>query len=250
MAAALAWPAVRDAARRHPYFAVREVVVANHRHLSAEAIRAVAGVVPGMSIWDVDEEAVVARLRREPWVRAARVRRELPHRVVLQVHEFRPVAILATADPEPALYYVAAHGRVFARVEPGDPRDFPYVTGLGAADLDGHAALAPRALRRALLLAHLIDRLHLVGPDGPAAVSEIHVDPVRGLTVLPTRPAVPFELGWGGFEQKLARLPEVMAYWTGREAEIAGVSLVFDDEVIVRTRPPKPAASPRNTPKG
>jgi len=33
----------------------------------------------------------------------------------------------------------------------------------------------------------------------------------------------------------------VLALWAGREAELAGISLLFDDEVIVRTRGVKPA---------
>jgi hypothetical protein len=64
----------------------------------------------------------------------------------------------------------------------------------------------------------------------------VHVDRTRGLTLMPVRPAIPIELGWDRFEEKLARLPRVLALWAGREADIASVSLLFDDEVIVRTR--------------
>ena len=78
-------------------------------------------------------------------------------------------------------------------------------------------------------------------------VSEIHVDRVRGLTLLPVRPQVPIELGWGEFSPKLARLPQVFALWAGREGAIAGVSLLFDDEVIVRTRAEKPVPASRRT---
>jgi len=56
---------------------------------------------------------------------------------------------------------------------------------------------------------------------------------------MPVRPAVPIELGWTGFAEKLGRVPRVLALWAGREGEIAVVSLLFDDEVIVRTRAPK-----------
>jgi hypothetical protein len=49
-------------------------------------------------------------------------------------------------------------------------------------------------------------------------------------------------MGWGGFPAKLERLTPVLKEWKGRETEIAGVSLLFDDEVIVRRRL---AGSPR-----
>ena len=235
IAATLAcWPLVRDGVHGHPYFAVREVVVRSHGRLVPDVLRAAAGIEAGMSIWDVDVPAAEARLRRQPWVRSARVTRELPHRVVIQVREYRPAAILAFAT---RLYYVAANGRVFADVGATDPHDLPYVTGLAEADLGGRESFGPRAIRRALALLHAAAH----APGGVGTVSEIHVDRVRGLVLLPVRPTVPIEVGWAGFGSRLALLPPVLAAWNGREAAMAGVSLLFDGEVIVRTRPGKAA---------
>lgn len=235
------WPLIREGVQRHPYFAVREVVVRGNRRLAPDDVRRAAGIEPGISIWDVDCRTAEERLVAEPWLRTARVRRELPGRVVIAVREERPVAILTTTRGAgaPALYYLATRGRVFAPVRAGDPRDFPYVTGLDADDLDGGEAFGPRAVRRALEL------LRVAARSGP--VSEVHVDRTHGLTLLPVRPTVPVEVGWGRFAERLARLPAVMHQWTGREAEIVSVSLEFDDEVIVRTRtaPTKPLAPTR-----
>ena len=44
------------------------------------------------------------------------------------------MAIVTVADPARALYYVAPNGHIFAPVAASDPRDFPYLTGLGAAE--------------------------------------------------------------------------------------------------------------------
>lgn len=231
--AVAAWSPLWAAVRRHHYFAVREIVVRRTGHLAPDAIRAAAGIEPGTSIWDVDVAAVEARLRRTPWVRSARVRRELPARVVIQVHAYRPAAILALAEPGPVrFYYVAAGGRIFAPVGAGDPHDLPYVTGLRATDLDG--TLGPRALRRALHLLRLASR----APAGLGAVSEVHVVAGHGLTLLAERPRVPIEMGWGQFDAKLARLGRVLPLWNGREAEMTAVSCLFADQVIVRTHAP------------
>ena len=230
-----AWPNLRDAAARHPYFAVREVVVRDHHRLPADEVRAAAGIAPGTSIWEVDAAAAEARLAGHRWIRAARVRRELPHRVVIEVREERPLAIVALEDGK-GEYYVSSHGHLFAPVEARDARDFPYLTGLARADLKDGERFGPRALHRALAL---------VRQSGGAAVSEVHVDRVRGLTLLPVRPSVPIELGWSGFAAKLARLPRVLTLWAGREGEIVAVNLRFDDEVIVRTQPARAAAPAR-----
>ena len=235
------WPWLRETLRRHAYFAVHDVIVRGHARLAPDEIRTLAGIEPGISIWDVDCQAAEERLRARPWIRMATVRRELPHRVVIQVREERPVAILAVASgrSDPALYFVARHGRLFG-VARGDARDFPFITGLAPADVAGGDAFGPRGMRRALALLRLTGRSQEV-----AAVSEIHIDRVRGLTLLPVRPQVPIELGWSEFAPKLARLPQVLALWAGREDEIASLSLLFDDEVIVRTRAPKPVAASR-----
>jgi hypothetical protein len=132
---------------------------------------------------------------------------------------------------------VAAPARVVAPVAGNDARDFPYLTGLGKDDLGGREAFGPQAIRQALRLIRLAARR--------GAVSEVHVDRTRGLTLLPVKPAVPIEIGWGRFADKLGRLPPVLGLWAGREAELAGISLLFNDEVIVRTRAVKPAKPAR-----
>jgi len=230
-----AGPAVVRRFQHHPYFAVREVVVHGTRRLPPDAVRRIAGVEPGISVWDVDHRVAEGRLLEDPWVRWANVRRQLPHRVVIRVREERPAAILAMdgTAKEPSLWYVAAPARVVAPVGEGDQRDFPYLTGLTREDVDGGAAFGPQAIRQALRLVRAAAR------RGP--VSEVHVDRRRGLTLLPVEPAVPVEIGWGRYAEKLARLPPVLAQWTGRETDLAGISVLFRDEVIVRTRALKPA---------
>ena len=219
-------PPVAAALRRHSYFAVREVSVRNARHLSADDVRRAAGIEPGTSIWDVDRDAVADRLARLPWIRSARIRRDLPHRVVIDVREERAAAVLALDGGGRREFYLSARGRVIAPLSAGDRRDLPFVTGVDP-EVATSDALPPRVLRRALAL---------VRRAGGMEVSEVHLDPIRGLTLMPVRPAIPIEIGWSGFETKLARARRVLALWTGREAEIAAMSCLFDDEVVVRTR--------------
>lgn len=228
-------PTVLEHARRHPYFAVRAIDVRHRGRLDAVALRSALGVTEGDSIWDLDARAAEARLRERTWVRSATVRRQLPDRIVVQVREYRPAAIVSVVDPEPTLFYVAANGRIFAPVGPTDGRDLPYITGLSREDLDGLQGFGPQAVHRALGLLRTVAR----AAPGLGSVSEVHVDRVAGLTLLPVRPAVPIELGWGRFVLKVERLGRVLPLWIGREADVRGVSCVFDNEVIVRTAAPR-----------
>ena len=241
--AVLAWPSLRDVVARHPYFTVREVVVRGNRHLAPDAVRRLAGVAPGMGIWTVDPARVQRSLEGVAWIRTARVWRELPDRIVIRVREERPTAIIALRDAAPALHYVAPRGKIFARLEPSDPRDFPYLTGLKVSDLAGADAAGPRAVRRALSLLRLATRR--------GSVSEIHIDRERGLTLLPVDPRIPIDVGWGDFPRRLTRLGAVLEKLERRQGEIMRVNLRFDDEVIVQIResaseaPGKTAARPR-----
>jgi cell division protein FtsQ len=233
--AVLALPAL-DAARRHPYFAVRDVVIRHRGRLPTAEIERVLAVPPGTSIWDVDEAAAVERLRDEGWVRSADVECELPDRVVVRVREHRPRLIVVTAGgDEPVLYYAAGTGELFARVGMTDGRDLPYVTGLTAADFEGGDGFGPRALHQVLGLLRMLERRN----GTVSRVSEINVDRQAGLTLMPADPPVAIELGWEEFGPKLRRLEAVLPRWVGREQDIRSVSCVFDDEVIVRTRADK-----------
>lgn len=237
LAAVAAWPTVHEAIRRHPYFAVREITAPSHGRIAPDVLRATAAIPLGASIWDVDEIAAAERLRSLQWVRSARVRRHLPNRVVLDVREYRPMAILRVDEgAKQRLFYVARSGRPFAPVGPQDAHDLPYITGVAAADLDG-AAYGVRAVRSALaVLRKAGHRVSLLGD-----LSEVHVDRASGLTLMPVRPAVPIALGWDGFDTKLERLRYVLAQWIGREQEMVAVSCVFDDDVIVRVDAPATA---------
>ncbi len=227
-----AWQALR----RHPYFAVRQVVIHHRGRLARADLQRALAVTPGDPIWDVDGAAAAARLRSLPWVRSATVRREPPDRVVVRVREYRPAAIVSLTDPQPGLYYVAANGRIFAPVGATDGRDLPYITGLGRADLDGRAGFGARAVHRALALLRLVGR----EPGGIGPVSEVHADRERGLTLLPVRPPLPIVLGWNGLSRKLERVARVLPLWAGRAAEVREVSCLFEDQVIVRLKEPFP----------
>jgi cell division septal protein FtsQ len=239
--AVVAWPLVRDAVQHHPYFTVREVIVRGSRHLAPDDVRRLAGVEPGVGIWAVDCARAERSLEGVPWVRTARVWRELPDKVLIRVREERPVAIIALSDAAPALHYVAPRGKVFARLEPSDARDYPYVTGLKVADLSGADAIGLRAIRRSLSL------LRLAGRRG--RVSEINVDRERGLTLLPVDPRIPVEVGWVDVPRRLARLNAVLEKLANRQDEIIRVSLRFDDEVIVRVRETEEPAAAEPKPR-
>ena len=128
------------------------------------------------------------------------MRRELPRSIVITLEERVPKALVALDD----LYLVDDHGEPFKRAEPGDPLDLPVVTGLSESD---DTPLRPQ-LEKALAFEDLFAKSAL---SKTAELSEIHLDPVRGLSITVSQrsgaPApVVAHLGTTDRPRRLARL--------------------------------------------
>lgn len=205
----------------HRYFSLGTIAVEGNQRLTRSEVLDVAGVADGMSAWDASPEVVRLRLQSNPWVRRASVHRDFPRRLEISLVERRPMAIVRLAE----LSYVDRDGRVLGPLRDEDSRDFPLITGLD----DVPEALVPIDTRRALRLLRLCERMRCFD-----AVSEIHVDVHRGLTVFPLHTAVAVVLGWGGWREKLVRSARVLAAWEGRVGRLAAVDVSFRDLVVVK----------------
>jgi cell division protein FtsQ len=78
-----------------PLFRARTIRVVGEHHLTREEIRALAGVDEGTNVFHVPAEAIVQKLKANPWVFDASVRTELPSTIVLRITERRPVGIVS-----------------------------------------------------------------------------------------------------------------------------------------------------------
>ncbi len=213
----------------HPYFAVTEIVVTPTRHVRPGGLLEAAGLRPGMSLWRLDPDVLVTRLEAHPWVRRATVRREFPRRLVVDVVERKPVAILYLDH----LYYVDTTGLAFVRVGDRDPIDLPFVTGVEAAIVADERPFARHALRQALRVLTLMEAARL-----PFRVSEVHIEREQGITVFPVEPRVALTFGWSGFKTKLTRLGRVLRDFRGREHQIREIDLTMETAAVVRLRQP------------
>lgn len=109
-----------------PFFAVHQVEVRGASLLSPQEVIALSGITPGESLLRIDGERIRRRLEEDPRIGAARVRRIPPDRLVLEVDERVPVALLPYAD---GFLFVDEAGRLIAadrRSRPG----LPVVTGV------------------------------------------------------------------------------------------------------------------------
>lgn len=212
----------------HPYFSVREIQVRGGENVGGSEIVTMAGLSHGMSLWKIDSVGIEKKIAKHPWVQHVLVRREFPHRVVIEVQERSPKAIVAMGK----LYYVDSEGYLFKEVGEGEKSDFPLLTGLTRAELAANAYSTRQKIGEALRLAGLMAKASL-------APSEIRFDPAGGVTVYPMAHPVALQFGWGDWESKLGRLQRILEMWNGREGRLAILDLSYRDQVVARLRKAK-----------
>jgi cell division protein FtsQ len=213
----------------NPYFFVREIQVRGGEKFGGSEIVAMAGLRHGMNMWKIDPAAIESKIARHPWVRRVLVRREFPRRVVIEVEERTPKAIVAMRK----LYYVDADGVVFKEVGQGEAVNFPFLTGLRPEQL----AIANPAIREKIRDAM---RLGELMTKGSHSLSEIHFDALDRVVLYTTAYPVALHMGWGDWDDKMKRLDRVLTLWKGREERLASLDVSFRDQVVARLRRVKP----------
>jgi cell division protein FtsQ len=122
-----------------PIFAADRVVVRGVRHLGADQVRRLSGLIVGTNVLYADLSHAVDRLERNGWVADANARRELPGTIVIEVTERIPVG-LVTVDGRKSV--VAQDGVLIDSWMPGLPRILPSIGAAQDSVADAAAALA------------------------------------------------------------------------------------------------------------
>src|SRR6185436_5239427 len=126
----------------------------------------------------VDTDVVAARLARHPWIASARVRRELPSALVIDVTERRAAAVAAMGGTGGGLYLVDETGRPFKRATLDEADGLVVLTGVSRAEYTLLPVVAEAALREALSLLG-----EYRAAAGRPPLSEVHVDPRSGFSL-------------------------------------------------------------------
>jgi len=184
-----------------PRFAVREVRVGPAAHVREEEVAALAGVSPGDALLAVDTDAVAARVASHPWVASARVRRALPSMLVIDVVERRAAASALLG----ALYLLDEAGHPFKRAALDEAVGLPVLTGIAREQYTAHRDATEAAFREALgILARY------ASPGRRPPLSEVHIDPRFGYSLVLLEGGGEILLGRGDLAAKLARLDQIL----------------------------------------
>jgi cell division protein FtsQ len=212
------------------YFRVREVEVEGGRKIPKETLLSLT-VMEGMpNLFSVKLKEVVKRLEAHPWIEQVRVRKVFPYKIVIQVEERKPMAIIQLEE----LYYIDTRGEIFTPVGDRDEYNYPYVTGLTRRVLEKDPEEAKRLIAKALELLRIVSQEKVAPLE---EISEIHMERAFGIQCFTKAEGVEVKMGWEDFEEKLKRLSLV---WSDlRKRGFSAISIDCSDlrRMVVKIAP-------------
>jgi cell division septal protein FtsQ len=182
-----------------PFFRVKKVEVEGYRKISREALLSLITVEGMPNLFRVRLREVAKRVESHPWIDQVQVRKIFPDKLLIQVEERKPIAILQLED----LYYIDQKGVIFSRAGDRDEYNYPFLTGLTRDVLEKDPAEAN------LLIAKALELLGMVAKERVSPleeISEVHMEKGFGVQCFTQTEGLEVRMGWDHFGEKLKRL--------------------------------------------
>ena len=211
------------------YFKAKSVVIQGTHRLSKKKIMQMVQMYPGTNILAHNLSIVRKRLRACPWIKDARVRRELPSKISIQIEEQQPLAVLDLGRK----FLINTKGEIFKELESKDPRDLPLVTGLSFSDINVGKGRAGIPFKAVVSVLHLGEKTGSVIPN--RLIKKIDVDREMGITIYPVKQIKAVKIGYNDYSGKYARLKNILLYLRkkGGYSNIESIDLNNLDRIIV-----------------
>jgi cell division protein FtsQ len=225
---------VHDLLTQCDYFRGSRIEVTGTVRLEAGEVLAQSGVHPGVNILSVNLQLTRRKLLAHPWIADARVSRELPDGIHIQIQEQQPLAILDVGRK----FLLNDAGEIYKAWEPEDPADLPLISGLALSDVS--VGGAPRSLPFAAVMEILQIQGAAGAPRPGALIRQIRVDREIGLTLLGDGRVQSVCLGYSDYRAKYHRLEQVLSQLPAAAdlGEIDMIDLKNLDRVVIRPLAP------------
>lgn len=214
------------------FFQITSVIIEGNRMTDKEEITNLSRIDIHSNLLAIDTGQVRALLENHPWIAAAEVVRDWPNRLLIQVKEKKPAALL---NREAEQLYLDSRGRIIAATAPAHELDFPVITGLENAALDGATTESrPQCLNDVFEFLRLANRNNPILPE--QNISEIHVGPSDELTLYLLDRPFPIYLGSEGkIATRYYRLVKVLKdlYRTREFSEVSYIRLDYQKDAIL-----------------
>jgi hypothetical protein len=210
-----------------PLFRLREIEVKGNRKIPQETLLSLA-LIEGMpNLFTIRLKEMTEKLESHPWIDQVRGRKVFPNKIVIEVVERKPIAILQLDE----LFYIDTQGEIFSRVGEKDGYNYPILTGLTRGVFDKEPEKAKLLLTRALEMLMVVEREKVPPLE---AVSEIHMEKSFGITCFNQAEGLEVNMGWDQYGDKVRRLSLIWADLKKRGWAAVSVDCSDLQRVIVR----------------
>jgi cell division protein FtsQ len=133
-----AFGAVKLAAwmKNSPLFIVSAIAVEGTSRIDKNEVIRLSGIKTGMRIMDIRPAYAAGAIAKNPWVKQASVTRRFPNRVIINVRERTPVALLSAGN----VYYTDDDGNLMPLFA-GTYSNLPLITGVKGVRIDSAACV-------------------------------------------------------------------------------------------------------------
>jgi cell division septal protein FtsQ len=216
----------------NPFFCIkdnRDIDINGTKRLSSELILHLSGLGPGANLLALRPARIEQALAAHPWIAKAELTRLWPNRLKLIISEREPMALVQLGE----LYYIDRKGGLFKPLSPGDPHDFPVITGFRQEEFAEGQGFPPTAFDEVITLLDLLKQA--TPPLNLANISEIHVDRERGFTLYANGLKSAVHLGPKNFPEKLQKFAQVwpMLKQRGYLTQVGYINLDYPQRVLL-----------------
>lgn len=223
-----------------PYFQIQETVIRGCREVTEQEVLTLASLHPDQNLFSVSAEKIARRIERNPWVKKAYVGRELPNRLIMEVHERIPLALV---EQKQQFRIVDREGVIFKMLGKDDSLDLPVLTGCYK-----NGVLQTKLLKKSLeLLTYLSDTKQT--PILFANLSEVHLDDISGLSLI-TDTGLCLVLGFDDYVNKLHALPAVLKGLEKKNIDMALLHIDLRDPAKITVQSKVKSVPPKTTIEG
>lgn len=181
------------------FFQVREVEIRGCRKIPKETILSLAGIEGMPNLFSLPLKEISERVETHPWVDQVKVRKVFPDRILIQIEERKPMAILQLEEP----FYIDSNGVIFSRVGDRDEYNFPFLTGVSQQMLEKDPEGVKHLIGKALEFLKIVDQEKIPPLEG---VSEIWMGKFSGIYCFTLNDGLEVRMGWDHFGEKMRRL--------------------------------------------
>jgi cell division protein FtsQ len=188
------------------YFRIEAIKVSGLSRLTEAAILTQAKIRTGDNLLAVNLGLVRKRLLAHPWIATARVAREIPGTIRIEITENQALAVLDLGRK----FLINTNGRVIKERSPDDPQNLPLVSGITYADMSlGEDALSP-AMTAVVQVLQTSQAQNSAIPY--AQIQEVTMDPGMGVALTAWQDQRRIKLGFAPFESKYQRIKRLLPY--------------------------------------